>query len=396
MVIKFDLVQTVGLAVLVYVLGMIIRNHIPVLKKYFIPAPVIGGLLFSILIFIGVQTQTFTVKMTNPLQDFFMNLFFCTTGFTCSLSIIKKSGKQGAILAAGAVIFLFVQNAVGVALADLFGLNKLLGIAMGSISMSGGVGSGAAFGPTLESLGADGGTTVGVASATFGLLMGSLVGGPVAERLIKKYDLKSSFTDSREKSSSKDQTVQTVSDKHFFISVLEVLGATAVGSYIYLFLSRLTGVTFPYYVGCLFGGMLFRNVMDHYQMNLNMKEVDLIGNCSLNLFLSLALMNLNMAKLISLAGPMVIILLIQAVVMAIWATAVTFKSMGSDYDAAVMAAGHCGVGLGQTPNAVANMQAIIEAKGPAPKAWFILPVITVVFINICNPLVITLFINLCK
>lgn len=395
MVIQFDLVQTVGLAVLVYVLGMIIRNHIPVLKKYFIPAPVIGGLIFSVLIFIGVQTQTFTVKMTNPLQDFFMNLFFCTTGFTCSLSIIKKSGKQGAILAVGAVLFLFVQNAVGVGLADLFGLNKLLGIAMGSISMSGGVGSGAAFGPTLEALGADGGTTVGVASATFGLLMGSLVGGPVAERLIKKYNLKSTFTDIRETNGGQTP-VQTLSDKHFFINVLEVLGATAVGSYIYLILTRLTGVTFPYYVGCLFGGMLFRNIMDHYQLNLNMKEVDLIGNCSLNLFLSLALMNLNMAKLISLAGPMVVILLIQAVVMAIWATAVTFKSMGSDYDAAVMAAGHCGVGLGQTPNAVANMQAIIEAKGPAPKAWFILPVITVVFINICNPLVITLFINLCK
>ena len=307
MVIQFDLVQTVGLAVVVFLLGTVIRNHIPVLKKYFIPAPVIGGLLFSLLIFLGVQTQTFTVKMTNPLQDFFMNLFFCTTGFTCSLSVIKKSGRQGAILAVGAVLFLFVQNAVGVALTDLFGLNKLLGIAMGSISMSGGVGSGAAFGPTLEALGADGGTTVGVASATFGLLMGSLVGGPVAERLIKKYNLKSTFTDTRETNDGQTP-VQTLSDKHFFISVLEVLGATAVGSYIYLILTRVTGVIFPYYVGCLFGGMLFRNIMDHYQLNLNMKEVDLIGSCS----------------------------------------------------------------------------------------WFILPVITVVFINICNPLIITLFINLCK
>ncbi|MDO5596709.1 MAG: sodium/glutamate symporter, partial [Acidaminococcus sp.] len=338
---------------------------------------------------------TFAVKMTNPLQNFFMNVFFCSTGFTCSIAIIKKSGKQGAILAIGAVLFLFVQNTVGVALAGLFHINKLLGIAMGSISMSGGVGSGAAFGPTLEALGADGGTTVGVAAATFGLLMGSLVGGPVAERLIKKYNLKSSFVDEREEGAGKE-IVQTISDKHFFISVLEVLGATAVGSYIYLILTKLTGLTFPYYVGCLFGGMLFRNLADHFQWNLNMKEVDLVGNCSLNLFLSLALMNLNIAKLITLAGPMVVILLVQAVVMAFWATCVTFKSMGSDYDAAVMAAGHCGVGLGQTPNAVANMQAIIEAKGPAPKAWFILPVITVVFINLCNPLVITLFINLFK
>lgn len=393
MTLKFDLIQTMGLAVLVYVLGMFIRNRVPLFKKYFIPAAVLGGLVCSLLIFLGVQTGTVKVALTTTLQNFFMNVFFCCTGFTCSVAIIKKSGKQGAILAVGAVLFLFVQNIVGVALAGAFGLNKLLGIAMGSISMSGGVGSGAAFGPTLEQLGADGGTTVGVAAATFGLLMGSLIGGPVGGRLINKYGLKSDAEKNAEYA-QKGEAEQTLQEKHFFMSVLLVLAATAVGSYIYLAIKNLTGITLPYYVGCLFGGMLFRNVMDKYHMNLNMKEVDLIGNVSLNLFLSLALMNLNIAKLVSLAGPMVAILLAQTAVMAFWATFVTFTTMGKDYDAAVMAAGHCGVGLGQTPNAIANMEAIIEAKGPAPKAWFILPVITVVFINICNPLIITLFINL--
>jgi len=393
MTFKFDLSQTMGLAVLVFVLGMWIRNHIPILKKYFIPSPVIGGLIFSILIFIGVQTGTFKVTLTNTLQDFFMNVFFCATGFTCSITIIKKSGKQGAILAVGAVAFCAVQNVVGVFFADMFGINKLLGIAMGSISMSGGVGSGAAFGPILEKLGADGGTTVGVAAATFGLLMGSLVGGPVAQKLIARYNLKSSG-----KTEGEDalKIQDTLSDKHFFMSVLLVLGATAFGSYIYLALKALTGLTIPYYVGCLFAGMLFRNVMDSQKWHLNMKEVDLISSVSLNLFLSLALMSLNIAKLVSLAGPMIAILLIQTVVMMIWAYFVTFRSMGSDYDAAVMAAGHCGVGLGQTPNAIANMAAIIEANGPAPNAWFVLPVITVVFINICNPIIITAFINFCK
>ena len=393
MAFKFDLTQTMGLAVLVYIIGMWIRNHVPFLKKYFIPSPVIGGLIFSVLIFLGIQTGTFKVTMNNSLQDYFMNIFFCATGFTCSIAIIKKSGKQGAILAVGAVVLLAVQNIVGVFFADMFGINKLLGIAMGSISMSGGVGSGVAFGPILEKLGAEGGTTVGVAAATFGLLMGSLVGGPVAQKLINKYNLKSSGNTEGEDAL---KITDVMSDKHFFISVLLVLGATAFGSYIYLALKALSGLTIPYYVGCLFAGMLFRNVMDSKKMPLNMKEVDVIGSVSLNLFLSLALMNLNIAKLLSLAGPMIAILFIQTVVMMIWAYFVTFRSMGSDYDAAVMAAGHCGVGLGQTPNAIANMAAIINANGPAPNAWFVLPVITVVFINLCNPIIITAFINFFK
>ena len=148
-------------------------------------------MLFSLLVFLGVKTSIFTIELTNTLQDFFMNIFFTCTGFTCSIKILKKSGKLGFILAIVAVVFLFVQNIVGVLLAGLFGINKLLGIAMGSISMSGGVGSGAAFGPMLEKFGAEGGTTVGVAAATFGLLLGSIVGGPVARKLIIKYKLKS-------------------------------------------------------------------------------------------------------------------------------------------------------------------------------------------------------------
>lgn len=158
----------------------------------------------------------------------------------------------------------------------------------------------------------------------------------------------------------------------------------------------MTGLTFPYYVGCLFGGAIIRNLADANIFQLRMKEVDTIGDISLNLFLSMALMALNINKLLDLAIPMIVILLTQAVVMAVWAYYVTFISMGKNYDAAVMAAGHCGVGLGQTPNAMANMSAIIDKNGPAPTAWFVLPVITVIFINLRNPIIITLFINLFK
>ena len=388
MTIQFDLIQTVGLAVCVYMLGRWIKSKVTFFQKYFIPAPVIGGLLCSILLFIGARTGVLTLEMDSTLQDFFMNIFFTGTGFTCSLAILKKSGKLGARLAVGAVLFLVVQNLTGVGLASLFGLNPLLGVAMGSISMSGGVGSGASFGPTLEALGADGGTTIGVAAATFGLLLGSLAGGPVAERLIKKHNLKSTGTAAQEE---KEQT-HPLNEKTFFDSVLLMLLAAFIGSFISKLLS-MTGLNFPYYVGLLFGGALVRNIADASGKELRMAELDTISNTALNLFLSMALMSLNISKLIDLALPMIVILVAQAAVMMLWAYFVTFNTTGRDYDAAVMAAGHCGVGLGQTPNAVANMSAVIEKNGPAPTAWFVLPVVTVIFINIMNPIIITTFIN---
>ena len=388
MTIQFDLIQTVGLAVCVYLLGRWIKSKVTFFQKYFIPAPVIGGLLCSIFLFIGARTGAFTLEMDSTLQDFFMNIFFTGTGFTCSLAILKKSGKLGARLAVGAVLFLVVQNLTGVGLASLFGLNPLLGVAMGSISMSGGVGSGASFGPTLEALGADGGTTIGVAAATFGLLLGSLAGGPVAERLIKKHNLKSTGTAVQEE----QMQAHPLNEKTFFDSVLLMLLAAFIGSFISKLLS-MTGLNFPYYVGLLFGGALVRNIADAFGKELRMAEMDTISNTSLNLFLSMALMSLNISKLIDLALPMIVILLTQAAVMMLWAYFVTFNTTGRDYDAAVMAAGHCGVGLGQTPNAVANMSAVIEKNGPAPTAWFVLPVVTVIFINITNPIIITTFIN---
>lgn len=391
MEITFDLVQSMGIVAIVYILGSFIKKKVSFFQKYFIPAPVIGGIIFSILVFIGARTGLYNIVVDTILQDFMMNVFFCAVGFTCSISIIKKSGKQGAILAIVAVAFLFVQNIVGILLAKMFGIHELLGVAMGSISMSGGVGSAASFGPTLEMFGAEGGTTIGVAAATFGLLVGSLIGGPVAGYLIKKYNLKGNSTDIN---ISTEEDLGQITEKSILQNILKLLVTTALGSIIYFLINRYTGISVPYYVGCLFSGMIYRNIADVKGIELNMKTIDMIGNISLNLFLTLALMNLNISKLISLAGPMIAILIVQTIVMAFWAYYVTFGAMGKDYEAAVMAAGHCGVGLGQTPNAIANMSAVIEKNGPAPNAWFVLPVITVVFINIFNPIVITFFINL--
>lgn len=307
--------------------------------------------------------------------------------------MFKNSGKRGLAVAISCVVLLVVQNCVGVSLASVFGINKLLGVAMGSIAMSGGVGSGMSFGPTLEAAGVVDGTVVGVAAATFGLLLGSLTGGPVAERLIARHPLKSNIT---VEETTAQKIITHLSSKNFFKCVITVLFAAFIGTYINKILA-LTRLNFPYYVGCMFGGVLIRNIEDKSGIfKLNMDEVNVISNCSLNLFLSLALMSLNIARLVGLALPMLAILFSQAIVMMLWAYFVTFNVTGRDYDAAVMAAGHCGVGLGQQPNAVANMAAVIDRNGPAPIAWLVLPVVSNIVINVCNPFIIMSFIKFFK
>lgn len=391
MTIQLDVLQTAGLAALLFFMGSKIKSKSNFLQKYFIPAPVIGGLIFSLLAFIGVRNNLYSFEMDSVLQDFFMNVFFTAVGFECSIYIVKKSGILGMKLAVVAILLLVFQNLLGASLARLFGINPLLGVAMGSVSMSGGVGSAVAFGPDFEALGAAGGTAIGTAAATFGLLVGSIIGGPVAKRLIEKKNLKTNENLKNIETTTSEKTV--LNKASFLKSFLLVVLTGALGSIISLLLNK-TGLKFPYYVGCLFAGAIVRNVADYKNYELKPEEIGTISSFSLNLFLSMALMQLNIAKIVSLAIPMFVILLSETLLMAIYAYFITFKTCGSDYEAAVIAAGHCGVGLGQTPNAIANMTAVTEKHGPAPTAWFVLPVITVIFINIFNPIIITAFMNI--
>ncbi|MGO2513466.1 sodium/glutamate symporter [Marinomonas polaris] len=387
--ITLDLVQTMGLAVVVLFLGRYLKGKVPIFQKYFIPAPVIGGLFYAILMLIGKQTGLYTVTLDKGLTNFLLVLFFTCTGFMASLHVIKRSGKQGAILAVAAVSLLFLQNLLGIGLSKLLGIHALLGVSMGSVAMSGGIGSAAAFGPSFEALGVQSATVTGIAAATFGLVMGSLVGGPVAKRLIERFDLKSSannneVVDLEDDDAHKRTPLGTVS---------VVLLTMAFGSVLVLLLNK-TGITFPYYVGGVFAAAIVRNVCDYNDYKLKMSHIDLIGSISLSLFLVLVIMSLKIWQLFDLAIPMLVVLVSQMIMMVLFAYFVTFRLMGKDYEAAVMAAGHCGVGLGQTPNAVANMATVIDRFGPAPNAAVMLPVITVIFINICNPFIITLFMNL--
>lgn len=394
MILEFDVLQTVGLGVLAYLMGARIKKNIQFLQKFFIPSPVIGGLIFSILVFILKKYGIMEIKFDTYMQDFFMNMFFTCIGFTCSFKILKKSGFLGLKLALSIILFLFVQNAIGVALSYLLGINKLLGVAMGSVSMTGGIGSALSFGPIMEGYGAKFATEIGVAAATFGLMMGSLVGGPVANLLIRKYDLKPKFSNKDFVKDVKD--FLKLDQNSLMTTSFLILLAAFLGTYINKLLA-LTGLNFPYYVGCQFGGLVVRNICDATKSKqLKMQEVDILGNISLALFLSIALISLNIEKIASLALPMLIIMGGQAIVMALWARFVTFNLSNKDYDAAVISAGHCGVGLGQTPNAMANMAAVTEKNGPAPIAMFVFPIVLAIAVNLTNPIIITFFINTFK
>lgn len=389
MTIELDILQSLGLAIFALILGNFLKNRFNFLRTFFIPSPVIGGLIISILVLILEKSGIAKLEFDKVLQDFFMNIFFTAIGLSASFAMLKKSGSLGIKLAIAIIILLPLQNIIGVSLAKVLGINPLHGIAMGSTSMTGGIGSAISFGKIMEEMGAESNITIGVAAATFGLLAGSLVGGPTARRLISKNKLVTKGSLSKENKFD----IKSLTNQKTLTKAIIIIGLAAfLGTFINKILAK-TGVNFPYYVGCQFGGLIVRNIYDSLKKPLDMDNIDLVGNISLSLFLSLALINLKISAILGLAGPMLVILIAQAVFIALYTSLVTFNILGRDYDAAVMVAGHCGVGLGQTPNAMANMEAIIEEKGPADLAMFIFPIVLAIAVNFTNPIVITFFIN---
>ena len=392
MTLDLDILQTLGIAIIAYVLGVKLKEKSQFLTKFFIPSPAIGGILISILVLFLSKTGLAEVSFDGTLQDFFMNVFFASIGLACSFRVLKKSGWLGLKLSLAIIILLPLQNIIAVALCYVFDLNPILGVAMGSTSMTGGIGSAVSFGKIMEASGASNATAIGVASATFGLLAGSLLGGPVANRLIARYNLQSA---GQMKTQGCEVIAKTMNQQSLMEAVIVIAMACFVGTFINKVLA-LTGLAFPYYVGLQFGGILVRNLMEVFGKKLDMYNIDSVGNISLNLFLSLALISLNIGAIVALALPMLVIMGAQAILIALYTTYVTYNLAGRDYDAAVMVAGHCGVGLGQTPNAMANMEAIIEQKGPADVAMFVFPIVLAIAVNLFNPLIITFFINFLK
>lgn len=396
MVLKLDMIQMASLSVLVLFIGQKLRNKINFLDKYCIPAPVIGGIVFAIVTLIMKQTGLLQFEMDNTLQHFFMISFFTTVGFSASFKMLKSGGKEVILFLCLATLLVVCQDVIGVLLAKVFDLHPLIGLSTGSVPMTGGHGTSGSFAPKFEDLGAIGATTVAMAAATFGLIAGSSIGGPIAKLLIEKHNLKSSdISDySIEDSSSDNQNEQKVSSQSLLSAACTILLAMGLGTIISILLEK-TGMTFPSYIGAMFAAAIIRNIADLKQgASLNFFEIDILGNTALSLFLAMALMSLKLWELSALALPLIIMLTAQVLLMAFFAYFITFNVMGRSYDAAVMAGGHCGFGMGATPNAIANMSAISSKFGPSYKAFFILPLVGSLFIDFINAGIITFFTNL--
>ena len=409
LVIKLNIFQTLAAAILVFYIGVILKRHISFFDKYCIPSPLIGGFVFAIVNCFLYVNGFWQYSQDKIMNEFFMNLFFTSLGYSASLKTGKSLFQTGSALVAKmtfiVTVLIALQDFLGVTLAKAFGLNPLLGLATGSIPMVGGHGTAGAFGPVLESVGLDNATTIAFAAATFGLIAGGIIGGPIANRLIRKYHLVSEATLEGVKLAKGEETTKsdenipvgvTVDENRFMNAFAHLLLAMGLGTIITAGVNRL-GVTVPSYVGSMFMAAILRNLIDSTQLCKSyQQEGTVLGSLGLNLFLSLALMGMKLWHLAYLAVPFMVILLSQTVLMALFATFVTFNVMGKDYEAAVMAAGNCGFGLGATPNALANMKAITERFGPAPTAFFVIPLVGALLIDVINTGIIILFINVLK
>lgn len=393
---NFNMAETLAISILVLLLGREIKKRVNFLERFFIPAPVVGGVIFSILLLIGHNTGAFSFSFDNVLKDFLMTIFFTTIGFTASGKLLKKGGVGVIVFLITATVLVIIQDIVGVSMAKMFGEHPLLGLAVGSVPLTGGHGTSGAFGPVLEEFGITGGLSVSIAAATYGLIAGCLIGGPVAKKLRDKYNLKPSLED-REGTVEvlEENDEKPVSEETLFSAVVVIALSMGIGYCIAPFLKKY-GIVIPAYIGPMFIAAIIRNIADMQKKNLPMNEIAITGNIALSLFLAMALMTLKLWELADLAIPIISILLVQTAIMALFAYFITFRFNGKDYDAAVMATGHCGFGLGATPNAMANMEVFTKENGPAPRAFFVLPVVGALFIDFTNATVITFFINMFK
>ncbi|GHU33758.1 sodium/glutamate symporter [Betaproteobacteria bacterium] len=396
-VLKLNLMQTFGLSVLVLLFGKFMVSRIEFLSKFCIPAPVVGGLVFSLLTLAGHETGVLNLTMDMTLKGFFMVCFFTTVGFGASMSILKKGGPAIFLFLAVASVLCVLQDVVGVGVAKLMGESPLLGLAAGSIPMTGGHGTSGAFGPLLEEAGLVGGTTIAIAAATFGLVSGSLIGGPTAKYIIEKYKIHGPGHD-RPTSETAEELLGAKStllnNDHMATGFFQIAVAAGIGSVVSIGIKKM-GVTLPDYVGAMLVASLLRNVFckDGTKTEIRLHEIHSLGEIFLGVFLAMALMDMRLWELYDLAIPLMTILGAQVAMVFFFAVYVTYRFSGKDYDAAVLAAGHCGFGLGATPNGVANMTAVVQKYGPSPKAFFVLPIVGGLFIDVVNTMIITLFLN---
>ncbi|SET67045.1 glutamate:Na+ symporter, ESS family [[Clostridium] aminophilum] len=381
-----DAVFTTAMACVLLLIGYWIKKKVHVLEKYCIPAPVVGGFLFMFITFFGHMTGAFSFQFDSSFQSPFMLAFFTTVGLGASFSLLKRGGVLLIIYWLCAGIISICQNAISIAVSKTIGLEAPYALLAGAISMIGGHGAAAAYGSTFQEIGYEAAVGVGAAAATFGLISGVLVGGPLGRLLIVKHHLKP------EENNDSYAGVESVnaSDAALNLTGLDIIKnvsaliiCMAVGTQISGWIGTLIGMSFPSYVGAMFVAVILRNINERAHFyKFSFPLADKLGDVMLNLYLSLALMTLRLWDLLDLMGGVLLVVALQAIFMCLAAYFVVFRILGSNYDAAVMCSGLCGHGLGATPSAIVNMTAVTEEYGMSRRAFMIVPIVGAFLVDI--------------
>lgn len=417
--VEIDMIQTAGIGGLSLIVGMVLTRKVAFLQKFCVPSPVSGGILFSLITLVLYAWFHIEVTFDDTLMNVFMLAFFTSVGFQSDLKVIKKGGKLLLVMLALLVVIIALQNLMPMGVTWLMGADSLVGMAAGSMSMIGGHGTAGGFASVLEGMGLHGAGTIGMAAATFGLIAGSMIGGPLAEHIIRtkltheqmqpqseEIDPAMAGIESDEASptgrakrvSTNEQEFQQYAKATYCIVL--VMGAGTIVSW----LLAKTGITFPTYFGALILAAVARNTLGLFSYKedgkrvkadklLDMERIISVGNICLSMFLGMAMISLRLWELQSLALPLVVILVSQVLLMAFFVYVVAFPLLGRDYDAAVLCAGMCGFGLGATPNAMANMSAVCYKYRYTVKPFLIVPIIGAMFADLINTGMITLFLN---
>ena len=418
--IELDMIQTAAIGALALMAGMVLTRKVALLQRYCVPSPVSGGIIFSLLTLALYGWCDVEVSFDGTLKDVFMLAFFTSVGFQSDLRVIKQGGKALLVMLGLLVVIITLQNLMPMGITRFMGVDPLIGMAAGSVSMTGGHGTAGGFASVLEGMGLHGAGTIGMAAATFGLIAGSMLGGPLAEKIIhtkltheqmqpqdEEIDPAMAGIESDEASPAGREKRVSTNEQEFqqyakaTYCILLVMGAGTLMSW----LLTKTGITFPTYFGALILAAIVRNVMGFLrykedgkwvraEKSLDMDRIVSVGNICLSLFLGMAMISLKLWELQSLALPLIVILVSQIVMMGLFVFFVAFPLLGRDYDAAVLCAGFCGFGLGATPNAMANMSAVCYKYRYTVKPFLIVPIIGAMFADLINTAIITTFLNL--
>ena len=396
--IEVGLIETLLVALVILFSGYFLNSKIAFLRDNNIPEPVVGGIAFSIIAAIAHAYFNVAFQFDLSLKTPLMIMFFTTVGLGASFSLLIKGGPKVILFLGIATVYLLIQNAIGVSVAVATGMEPLMGLIGGSVTLSGGHGTGATYADLfMNEYGMGSGTLeLAMAAATLGLVLGGLIGGPVSKRLIKKYNLKPD-----EYHEELDDTVtfnpedhDLVTPKKMMETLFILLACMVAGAYFNVNLKAM-GLVLPSFLLPLLCGVFATNLGEFTKKyNVSKACIDLWGTMSLSIFLAMALMSLKVWELANLAGPMFFLIIIQAFMLMLFAYFVTFRVMGKNYNAAIIAGGHCGFGLGATPTAVANMESLVARYGPSPQAFLVVPLVGAFFIDITNALVLQLYLSL--